>query len=91
MLVFLFLALTSVVGVWRDVDNGVFTLASAWNITNSLIIGSFIGFAAREHGRMKREVRVARRLTRVATAPLGTMTAVPVLRAESDDRMAGVA
>jgi cellulose synthase (UDP-forming) len=91
MLTFLFLALTSVVGVWRDLDNGVFTLASAWNITNSLIIGSFIGFAAREHGRMKREARVARRITRVATAPFEQLSAVPAFESETDDRMAGVA
>ncbi|MBW4042257.1 MAG: glycosyltransferase [Acidobacteria bacterium] len=90
MLTFLFLALTSVVGVWRDMDNGVFTLASAWNITNSLIIGSFIGFAAREHSRMKREARVARRLTRVPTAAM-ELSAVPAFEAETDDRMAGVA
>jgi cellulose synthase (UDP-forming) len=91
MLTFLFLGLTSVVGVWRDMDNGVVTLASAWNITNSLIIGSFIGFAFREAARMKREARVARRLTRVSTAPVQALSAVPDFEAESDDRMAGVA
>lgn len=91
MLTFLFLALTSAVGVWRDLDNGVVTLASAWNITNTLIIGSFIGFAAREHVRMKREARVARRVTRIVTAPVASLTAVPAFEAESDERMAGVA
>jgi cellulose synthase (UDP-forming) len=91
MLTFLFLALTSVVGVWRDLDNGVFTLASAWNITNSLIIGSFIGFAAREHSRMKRDARVARRLTRVPTSPLQKLVSVPAFEAETDDRMVGAA
>ena len=50
MLVFLFLLLTSAVGVWRDLDNGVVTLASAWNITNTVILGSFLTFAARESG-----------------------------------------
>ncbi|GAA2749639.1 hypothetical protein GCM10009869_06220 [Amnibacterium kyonggiense] len=91
MLTFLFLALTSVVGVWRDMDNGVFTLASAWNITNSLIIALFIGFAAREHAQMKREARVARRLTRVPTAPVDHVSPVPALALQQDDRMAGVA
>jgi cellulose synthase (UDP-forming) len=91
MLTFLFLALTSVVGIWRDMDNGVVTLASAWNITNSLIIAAFIGFAAREASRMKRQARVARRITRVSTAPISALSAVPAFEAESDERMAGVA
>ena len=43
MLMFLFLALTSVVGVWRDLDNGVLTLATAWNVTNGLVLLVFIG------------------------------------------------
>ena len=85
------LAGTSVVGVWRDLDNGVVTLASAWNITNSLIIGSFIAFAAREHAQMKREARIARRIERVVTAPVSSVSAVPAFEAQGDDRMAGVA
>ncbi|MGN6444496.1 glycosyltransferase [Amnibacterium sp.] len=91
MLTFLFLAITSAVGLWRDLDNGVFTLASAWNITNTLIIGSFLGFAARESARMKREVRVARRLERVSTSPVSSMPGVPVLGMAPAEQMEGVA
>lgn len=47
-LFFVFLVLTSVVAVARDVDNGVLTLATAWNITNSIILGAFIATALRE-------------------------------------------
>ncbi|MBA3527836.1 MAG: glycosyltransferase, partial [Propionibacteriaceae bacterium] len=48
VLVFAFLALSSVVSIWRDVDNSMFTLASAWNVTNTLILGAFIVVAFRE-------------------------------------------
>lgn len=48
LLFFVFLALTSVVAVARDVHNGTLTLATAWNITNTLILAAFIGAAFRE-------------------------------------------
>ena len=60
VLFFVFLALTSVVAIWRDVDNGVLTLATAWNVTNTLILGAFVLTAARE----------ARRIAHPRTAPL---------------------
>jgi len=47
-LFFLFLALTTVVAIWRDADNGVFTLATAWNATNTVILGAFVVTALRE-------------------------------------------
>jgi cellulose synthase (UDP-forming) len=57
ILFFVFLALTTVVGVWRDADNGVFTLATAWNATNTVILGAFLMAAMREshHLRHPRE------------------------------------
>ena len=60
VLFFVFLALTSVVAIWRDADNGVLTLATAWNVTNTLILGAFVLTAARE----------ARRIAHPRTAPL---------------------
>ncbi|MBZ6373171.1 MAG: cellulose synthase catalytic subunit [Microbacterium hominis] len=48
VLFFVFLTLTSVVGVARDVQNGQPTLATAWNVTNTLILALFIAAAARE-------------------------------------------
>ncbi len=53
-LFFVFLALTTVVAVWRDVENGVFTLATAWNATNTLILGAFLVAALREPGALRR-------------------------------------
>ena len=48
LLFLLFLTLTSVVAIARDVQNGEATLATAWNVTNTLILALFVGAAARE-------------------------------------------
>ena len=49
LLFFVFLALTSVVAIWRDVTNGELTLATAWNVTNTLILAAFVATAVHEH------------------------------------------
>lgn len=64
VLVFAFLAITSVVGIWRDADLGIVTLAVAWNVTNTLILGAFVVTASREASRIRRENRAARRAGR---------------------------
>lgn len=48
LLFFVFLSLTSVVGIARDIDNQTFTLATAWNLTNTIILGAFVATAWRE-------------------------------------------
>ncbi|MDN4480779.1 glycosyltransferase family 2 protein [Demequina muriae] len=48
VLIFVFLALTSVVGIIRDLDNGSVSLATAWNVTNTIILATFLVAAARE-------------------------------------------
>jgi cellulose synthase (UDP-forming) len=53
VLVFVFLALTSVVAIWRDVDNSQLTLATGWNVTNTAILGVFMLVALRESWRNK--------------------------------------
>jgi cellulose synthase (UDP-forming) len=73
VLVFLFLLCTSGVGVLRDTQNGVFTLATAWNATNTLIIAVFIGTAMKESRRLRREVKIAGR----ALAPRAARQAYP--------------
>lgn len=60
VLFFVFLLLTSVVAIARDLDNGVLTLATAWNLTNTVIIGSFVVAAGRESRRMKLVAKTAR-------------------------------
>jgi len=56
MLFFLFLSLTSVVAVYRDVSNGVATLATAWNVTNTVILGAFLIAVARDARLLRRGV-----------------------------------
>jgi len=53
VLVFVFLACTSVVALWRDSSNGQFSLATAWTLTNTFILGSFMVVALREAQRIK--------------------------------------
>jgi len=48
VLIFVFLALTSLVGVYKDYVHGTVTLATAWNLTNTLALGIFIAAAVRE-------------------------------------------
>jgi len=61
VLFFVFLLLTSFVAIARDLDNGVFTLATAWNVTNTVILGSFVVAASREDRLAKRRARQRRR------------------------------
>lgn len=62
VLFFTFLLLTSFVAIYRDFDNEVFTLATAWNVTNTVIMGSFVAAAMREHSSLNRAFRAERRL-----------------------------
>lgn len=55
MMFFVFLALTTVVAVWRDTQNETFTLATAWNATNTVILGAFLIAVSRESRWIKRQ------------------------------------
>ena len=65
VLFFELLAITTAVGIWKDVSNGYPSLAVAWNATNTLILGGFVltawregragRRAAREHAAAERE------------------------------------
>ncbi|WP_238706919.1 hypothetical protein [Microbacterium lushaniae] len=77
-LFFVFLALTTLVAGWRDVDNGALTLATAWNATNTVILGAFLVTALREARTLARpQERTTRSAAPVATAPL-TVVARPL-------------
>jgi cellulose synthase (UDP-forming) len=68
-LFFWFLFLTSIVAIYKDVGNGALTLATAWNVTNTIIIGAFILTAAsesRQIARQRRRRRAAERAERRA-------------------------
>ncbi len=68
-LFFWFLLLTSIVAIYKDVTNGALTLATAWNVTNTIIMGAFILTASaesRQIARERRRRRVAERAERRA-------------------------
>ncbi|RHA38595.1 glycosyltransferase [Cellulomonas rhizosphaerae] len=60
VLVFVFLALTTVVGAWKDLSNGYPSLALAWNATNTIILGGFVVTAWREGRSARRALRKPR-------------------------------
>lgn len=45
---FTFLVLTGLVGIWRDLNNSQFALATAWSLTNAALLGAFLLGALRE-------------------------------------------
>lgn len=68
-LVFLFLALTTAVGIWKYEVTGAFTLALVWNALNTVVLGIFLSVAyreARENRRTRRHRRRAARRHRAA-------------------------
>ncbi|MDQ1606921.1 MAG: hypothetical protein QOJ18_1288 [Microbacteriaceae bacterium] len=42
VLIFVFLSLTSIVAVYKDIGHQTVTLATAWNVTNTVVFGVFI-------------------------------------------------
>lgn len=57
VLFFWFLLLTSIVAIYKDVTNGALTLATAWNVTNTIIMGAFILTASAESRQIARDRR----------------------------------
>ena len=53
VLVFVFLLLGSIVSIWRDLGNSQLSLATAWNVTNTFILGAFMVVALKESWRNK--------------------------------------
>lgn len=72
VLFFVFLLLTSVVAVWRDLGIGTLTLATAWNVTNTFILGAFVGTALLEQHRARRVRVLERRSVRLSTSAAGS-------------------
>ncbi len=54
VLMFTFLLPTSAVAVWRDMGDSQLTLATLWNLTNTLILGGFVLTGLRESRRLRR-------------------------------------
>ncbi len=68
VLMFAFLLLSSFVAVWRDIGHSQLTLATVWNITNTVILGGFVVAGLREHRRLLHPRRVVAPTSRQATA-----------------------
>ena len=66
---FAFLLVTTAVAVWKDLGNGYFSLALAWNATNTVILGAFVLTAAQEARRNKRAAAAAKK-QKPETAPV---------------------
>jgi cellulose synthase (UDP-forming) len=58
---FAFLLITTAVAVWKDLGNGYFSLALAWNATNTVILGAFVLTAVGEARRNKRAAATAKK------------------------------
>jgi len=81
VLFFVFLLMTSFVAIWRDVDNGVLTLATAWNVTNTVILGGFL-LSARKEARALRKGRPFAPPREDAEAEVDTVPLTVVARPE---------
>jgi cellulose synthase (UDP-forming) len=61
VLMFVFLLLSSAVGIWQNWTHSTVTLGTAWNLTNTAVLGAFIAVAWREGHRVRRGLPVATR------------------------------
>src|SRR4029079_18331773 len=57
LMAFVFLAITSVVGIWQALTVSSFTLALFWNLLNTFILGLFVTTAFREARGTRREAQ----------------------------------
>lgn len=55
LMAFVFLAITSVVGIWQAMTVSAFTLALLWNLLNTFVLGAFVVTAFRESRHNRRE------------------------------------
>ncbi|MDN4471426.1 glycosyltransferase family 2 protein [Demequina zhanjiangensis] len=79
MLFFVFLGLTSVLAIWRDWIHGIPSLATGWNLINTVVLGAFMLAAARED----KALRAVRRAERRAARSTGPAHAAPTRRARA--------
>jgi cellulose synthase (UDP-forming) len=68
LMAFVFLAITSVVGIWQAMTVSSFTLALFWNLLNTFILGLFVTTAFREARGNRREAKGLPRTRRPAKA-----------------------
>ncbi|HWT40470.1 MAG TPA: glycosyltransferase family 2 protein, partial [Dongiaceae bacterium] len=68
--VFIFLFLTSVVGVAKSLYTSEFSISLAWNILNTLVFGYFVSVAYKEARQLRRQRKQARKQARRLRASL---------------------
>jgi len=71
VLAFVFLAATSVVGLWQAQQIRTFDLALFWNLLNTAVLGAFVATAVREARRIRADARELARLRRLGREPAG--------------------
>jgi cellulose synthase (UDP-forming) len=72
IMAFVFLLITSVVGIWQAVTVSSWTLALAWNLLNTFVLGLFMVTATREARRIRkgnRALAASARLRASLSAP----------------------
>ncbi len=77
VLMLTFLLPTSGVAIWRDLNHSQLTLATLWNITNTVILGTFVVAAFRELARRRRPAAQPD-LEPEAAVPVRTVVARPL-------------
>ncbi|MCE3552608.1 glycosyltransferase [Pseudonocardia sp. RS11V-5] len=80
VLTFVFLLLTSAVGIWQAHADRTLTLALVWNVTNTVVLGAFVVTAMREARETRALNRAARRQLRDRGRGWASEEPVPVPR-----------
>jgi len=83
LMAFVFLLITSMVGIWQALTVSSVTLALGWNLLNTVVLGLFVVTAFREAKKIRRENRMRRRADRPVVPPPAS---IPQRRTESDPR-----
>lgn len=68
---FIFLLLTSVVGIWKVYYTSEFSIAVVWSVIMTIIFAYFMRAALREARELRREARAAKKLARANKAKMG--------------------
>jgi cellulose synthase (UDP-forming) len=87
VLTFAFLLLTSLVAGYKDYTNETFTLATAWNVTNTLILGAFMVAGLREAAEIRRLRRAEKREARIARRSPASRQLSPTFASVANDRL----
>jgi cellulose synthase (UDP-forming) len=96
VLTFAFLLMSSVVSIWRDLGNSQLSLATAWSVTNTFILGAFMVVAFKEswHNAHPRKVEPSSDLANHLddeSAPRTTVIVPPALESTLGVRSADAA